>query len=74
MKLKKLLLDLKDTFPNHRIEISGKNNLPISVASIDCHLKTSPRELNKEVFYWGLTDQKNEIVVVINKKVKVYGK
>lgn len=74
MKLKKLLLDLKDIFPNHRIELHGKNNLPISVASIDVHLETSPRELNKKVFYWGLSNYENEIVVVINKKVKVYGK
>lgn len=71
MKLRQLLLNLKISFPNTRISLWSKNNYLISEALIDCHLETSLRELNKKVFYWGLGRYDNEIIVVINKKVRV---
>jgi len=70
LKLKQLLIDLEE--PNTVFSIFGKNNLCICEATAECHLKTSKRLLNKEVFYWGVSHYENEIVVVINKKVRIY--
>ena len=70
MKLKELLTELEE--PTTRYSIFGKNNLCICEATAECHLATSKELLNKEVFYWGASQYENEIVVVINKKVKVY--
>lgn len=70
LRLKELLNDLNGE--GFRFVIFGKNNIIISEATAECHLDTSKRLLNKEVYYWGATDIENEIVIVINKKVKVF--
>ena len=70
MKLKELLEIYKDN--SMRVSIWGKNNLPFCEATAKCHLETTPRLLNCKVLYDGLSNYENEIVVVINKKVRIY--
>ena len=72
MKLKYLLMLLSNSHANHRVEIFGKNDLPISSCTAQMHLDTSPRLLNKKVICWiesSIYD--NEFVVIIDTKVKI---
>lgn len=68
MNLERFLERYRDN--DVRIEVYGKNNLPFSSCPANLHLATSKNLLKKKVLYDGL-DQNCEIVVVINKKVKI---
>jgi hypothetical protein len=69
MKLKELLKQYEND--NYIFVIYGKNNLPFSIASAKCHLETSPSLLKYKVFFYDLGFGKDEMYVVINKKVRI---
>jgi hypothetical protein len=72
MKLKHLLMLLSNTHPKHRVELWGKNDLPMSSCTAQMHLDTSPGLLNKKVICWAESSHyDNEFVVILDTKVKI---